>query len=515
MFNQLRLGASLALATTCGIALTSSASAQCASTELRQLGAPDVHAGDELGQSVAIDGTVAVSGAWKESTGVGAAYVHEFIDGAWQPVAKLIPSDGVLGDNFGVSVAISGDTIVVGAYQPFPSEQPGKAYVYVRPAGGWANLLTETAVLSASTGVPNDNFGYDVDIDGDTIVVGSYLFDQGLFVNTGAAFVYERPGSGWATATEDAMLTASDANADDQFGISVAISGDTIAVGADRDSDQFFQAGSAYVFEKPVGGWVSTVQNAKLVASSAVDLDRFGLSVAVEDTTVVVGAWGDDRIAEKAGTAYIYERPGSGWANATESARLTGSDLAAGDHFGWAVDIRDDVIAVGAPSNLFDGDGFGATYLFLKPAGGWVNTSEDAKLEQSNAAHKDDFGLSVAVAAPYTLVGAHWFETGGFSQAGASYVFGGAMDCNGNGILDLCEIVDHSSPDKDGDGMLDECAGAPCPGDLDGDDVVGFTDIVSLLAAWGPCPGCAADLNGDDAVTFDDLVAMLASWGPC
>ena len=444
------------LAATSALLVSTPASAQCAATELTALEASDLFAGDQFGRSVDVDGDYAVVGASEESFGVGSAYLFQWTGTAWVEVAKLTPSNGVSGDKFGTSVAISGDTVVVGAYQPFPAEEPGLAYVFVEPGGGWTSM-TESARLTASDAFPNDNFGYAVDIDGDTIVVGSYLHDDGD-TNTGTAFVYERPLTGWATATEDAKLTASDFNASDQFGISVAIAGDTIAVGADRDSDVQFQAGSAYVFQRAGASWTTMTETAKLTVASPTAIDRFGISVGVGDQAVVVGAWAEDAGGTQAGAAYVFERPVSGWIDANPDAKLTASDAAAGDHFGWAVDMQDDVIAVGAPANLFDGSGLDAAYLFLEPAAGWADATEDALLTQAAAPVDDEFGLALALGGGRLHVGAHFFAAGGFSNAGGSFLFAGADDCNGNGLLDLCEIVATPSLDADGDGRLDACA---------------------------------------------------------
>ena len=350
-------------------AAPTTASAQCQSQESFKLAASDVHAGDELGRSVDVSGTVAVAGAPRKDIGIGAAYVYEWDGADWRTVAKLTASGGVMGDEFGYAVAVSGDVVVVGARQPSPAEMPGLVYVFERPAGGWADM-TETARLTASDGAANDNFGAAVDIDGTTIVVGAYL-DDDAGDNSGAAFVFERPAGSWTDMTEAGKLTADDANALDQFGIAVSISGDTVVVGADRDSDVISQAGSAYVFARPGGAWTNMVDTAKLTVSTPVDFDRFGLSVAVSGDTAVVGAWGDDTAANKAGAAYVFAMPGGGWVDANETATLTASDAVAGIHLGWSVSIDGDVIAAGAPANLFDG--FGARCRVPLPeAGGRV-----------------------------------------------------------------------------------------------------------------------------------------------
>jgi hypothetical protein len=438
--------------------LVPTAHAQCESSQLAAPTAADAFAGDQFGVSVAASGGLAVVGASEEEFGTGSAYVFEFNGTQWLQVAKLIASDGSTGDKFGISVGVHGDVIVVGAYQPSPAEQPGKAYVFEKPGSGWADM-TETAQLTASDAANNDNFGFAVDIDGTTIVVGAYL-DDDSGTNSGSAYVFEKSFIGWESTTETAKLTASDANAMDQFGIDVAIAGNTIAVGADRDSDGAYQAGSAYVFVKPDEGWVTSVETGKLTVANPVDFDRCGLSVGVGDGFVVAGAWGDDQAAEKAGVLHIFERPLDGWANMTATAELTASDAASGDHLGWSVDVDGKVIVAGAPANLFDGSGFGAVYLYLQPSTGWTDAAEDARLESSTLVQDDEFGTAVAIGGSLVNVGARYFATGGYSNAGAAYLFGGAMDCNSNQELDLCEMVSGSGADSDGNGVLDECEGA-------------------------------------------------------
>jgi hypothetical protein len=238
-----RIAAPVVLAALFAAGAVPAATAQCQSAESVTLASSDVHAFDEFGRGVDIDGTVAVVGAPRDENGYGAAWVFR---------ARLTGTDTALGDEFGGEVAIEGDVVAVGARMPFPAERPGAVYVFERPGGGWTDM-TQTAKLTASDGLANDNFGGAVDIDGGTIAVGAYLHNAPVS-NTGAAYVYAAPAGAWTDTTETAKLTASDGNAEDQFGISVSISGDAVIAGADRDSDVLYQAGSAYVFVMPGEG---------------------------------------------------------------------------------------------------------------------------------------------------------------------------------------------------------------------------------------------------------------------
>lgn len=304
-------------------------------------------------------------------------------------VAKLTAADAGVGDGLGVSVAISGDTVVAGAVGDDIglNDGQGSAYVFVKPPTGWADM-TSVAKLTASDGGQSDELGISIAVSGDTVVVGAAghpLFDLGQ------AYVFVKPAGGWASMTETAKLTASDGLAGDHFGISVGISGDTIVVGAIFDDAPFIEQGSAYVFEKPAGGWTSMTQTAKLTASDGLAIDRFGKSVGIDGDTIVVGANADDiGVNTNQGSVYVFLEPAGGWVNGNENAKLTASDGAANDLLGWSAAIDGDTVVVSAISS---------TYVFVQPAGGWSgNLTESAKLSVF-------FGKSVGVSGALIAVG--------------------------------------------------------------------------------------------------------------
>ena len=183
----------------------------------------------------------------------------------WVQLAELTASDGASGDAFGSSVAISGNTVVVGA--PNSNKRRGAAYVFVRPATGWANM-TEMAKLPAWHGA-DAKFGSSVAISGNTIAVGAP--SQPVFAGfkpndfQGTAYVFVKPVSGWADMTPTAKMTASDGAPGDFMGSCIAISGDTVVVGANQIDS--LGVGAAYVFVKPVGGWRDMTETAELTAS--------------------------------------------------------------------------------------------------------------------------------------------------------------------------------------------------------------------------------------------------------
>jgi hypothetical protein len=296
--------------------------------------------------------------------------------------AKLFASDGKHFDYFGSAVAISGDTIVVGAYHSSPGgvDRAGTAYVFVKPSSGWTGNLTQSARLTASDKRETAYFGLSVAIDGEVVVVGA---DFGGYVNCGKAYVFVKPSYGWVgDLTENARLNPGELMNNNDFGGDVAVSGDTIVV-ADpyARTPSKASAGKAYVFVKPVGGWTGNLTpSAKLFASDAESYDDFGWSVAISGDTIVAGSFYASPGVTWAGAAYVFAKPVGGWTgDLTESAKLTASDKSNADHLGVDVAISGDVVVAGACDLLIGSDG--AVYVFVKPSGGWRGSlTESAKL---------------------------------------------------------------------------------------------------------------------------------------
>ena len=302
----------------------------------------DSVANDEFGYSVAISGTTAVVGAWFHAGYTGRAYVFENTGGAWRQVAPLLGSDTVAGDWFGSSVAVSGTTIVVGAW--LADNEAGRAYVFTQTGGAWR----QTAELKGSDTVANDGFGDSVAISGRTIVVGS----SGHANFAGRAYVFENSGGAWRQTAE---LKGSDTVANDpsgdSFGDSVAISGTTIVVGADLKD---YGAGRAYVFENSGGAWRQT---AELTGSYTAGLGMFGDSVAISGITVIVGSC----VAMPGGAAYVFTQTGGVW---RQVAELENSDMVVADLFGDSVAISGRTAIVGAPGQAKQRIYPGRAYVF-------------------------------------------------------------------------------------------------------------------------------------------------------
>lgn len=369
--------------------------------------------GDWFGRSVAIDGDTAVVGANLHGGG-GIVHVYTRTGTTWSPEATLVGSDTRASDDFGFSVAVSGDTIVVGAFEhDVPTGggarvlNSGAAYVFVRGGGGgW----TQQAKLVADVPTPVDNFGRSVDVDGDTIVVGNLFDDEPGKSNTGAAFVFARTATAW---TQEARLTASDTAGGDGLGFSVAVERDTVLASADLDDDVGgADSGSVYVFTRAGTTWT---EQAKLRAVDAASGDRFGSAVDLDGRVALIGAEGDDDGGLGSGSAYAFVRSGSGWVH---EAKLTAPAAAAGDRFGFALSMEGGVAVIGAYLADLAGPQSGAAFVYTRSAGGWA--VETPALTASDAVPDHRFGIAVAIDAGTALIGATGPEN--HDEPGAAYV---------------------------------------------------------------------------------------------
>jgi FG-GAP repeat len=377
--------------------------------QLAELTASDGEIGDALGWSIAMSGNTVVVGAINANGyGAGAVYVFVKPQNGWAnatQVAKLT-GNGSIGSEFGSSIAISGNTVVVA--QNADSQSSGVC-VFVEPAGGWVDM-SPTAVLSTSDG----NGVGTVAISGNTIVAGS----AGETVNgnsgQGAAYVYVRPAGGWSNLTQNAKLTASNGEMGDGLGSSVAVSGNTVVTGAYGVNQQ---SGAAYVFVKPARGWEDMTQTAELGYTRAAAGQEFGLSAAIDSGTIVVGAPSyNARI--QAGAAYVFVEPAGGWVNTNQTAALTSPGA---NNLGASVSVNDGVVVAGAPDTTSDGvDAQGAANVFVEPVGGWKTTSH-YQYQLSAGGSFSGFGFAVANIGTTVVAGA--WDAVNFGP-GAAYVFG-------------------------------------------------------------------------------------------
>jgi hypothetical protein len=293
----------------------------------------------------------------------------------------------------------------------------GAAYVFIRSGTSWS----QQAKLVASNPSAYDKFGYAASISGD----GSYAIvgadgEDTTASGSGAAYVYVRSGTSWS---QQQMLKATDAGANHNFGHSTYMSTDgTYAIiGAyDGDNTAGNYLGKAYIFTRSGSTWS---QQAKLTASDAAAGDKFGYTVAINDdgTYAIVGTPYQDTGGSDAGAAYIYVRSGTSW---TQQAKIQSSDIQASDNFGYTVSISGDGshVMVGAEKEDTTGNDAGSAYIFKRSGSSW---SQIKKLQAADAAADDKFGHSVSIASSdgtYSIVGANGEDAGG-SNAGAAYIF--------------------------------------------------------------------------------------------
>jgi len=321
-------------------------------------------------------------------------------------VAKLVADDGATNDFFGFSVALSGDTAVIGVLRDDDNgNDSGSAYVFTRSGTTWS----QQAKLTATDGAANDTFGGNVALFGDTAVIGA-LRDDDKGNDSGSAYVFTRSGTTWS---QQAKLTATDGAAGDEFGYSVAISGDTAVIGAARDDDKGNDSGSAYVFTRSGTSWS---QQAKLTAADGAAGDVFSISVALSGDMVVIGADLGDEKGENSGAAYVFTRSGSTW---SQQAKLTAADGAAGDLFGIRIALSGDTAVIGAARDDDKGDNSGAAYVFIRSGTTW---NQQAKLTATDGAANDRFGTRVALSGNTAVIGAI-LDDDNSDNSGSAYVF--------------------------------------------------------------------------------------------
>jgi trimeric autotransporter adhesin len=432
--------------------------------------------GDSFGRSVALVGdTLAVGAPGEDSsaTGVngnqsdenadasGAVYIFQRSGSSWTQQAYIKASDTRATDSFGRAVALSGDTLAVAAAR----SGVGAVYIFRRAGGAWA----QQAIVTASNGEPGDGFGFQVALSGDTLAVAAIgEGSSATGVNgdqadnsagsAGAVYVFQRIGILW---TQQAYVKASNTGPLHQFGTSLAIVGDTLAVGAPSEAsgargingnqldNSYIHAGAVYVFQRTGTAWSQQVY---VKASNTAPLAQFGCSLALSEDTLVVGAKSEasgatgvdgdqsDANALGAGAVYVFHRTGNSWA---QQAYIKASNTEAPDAFGFSVALSGSILAVNAIGEDSSATGLngsqtdnnaldaGAVYVFRRTGTAWV---QDAYVKSSNIERSDSFGSTLALSGD-TLVIAAMAEDGSeiginrnqadnrAEDAGAVYVF--------------------------------------------------------------------------------------------
>jgi hypothetical protein len=365
---------------------------------------------DHFGYSVAIDGNTAVVGAFEKdgaNPDVGAVYVFQRSGNEWPLQAQLTTPTTVQDARFGRAVAISGDTIAVGApFDDHAQATSGAVYIFTRSGTVW----TQRAKLGADA-TSGDRFGWSVALEGSTLAVGAPTDETTGAANAGALFVFTGSGATWTQ--QGAALAASTPEESDLLGSSIAISGDVLVAGAEGEDQTNVDSGAAYVFTRSAGVWT---ERARLRAAAPGENNLFGHSVAVDGGTLVVGEPG--RVSNTGG-AHVFVGSGASW---SLQQFLTPADAAEGDAFGHAVALRGDLALVGAYNEEDSSGPFnrGAVYVWRRSGSTWTQPD---KFLASDATSGDRFGFGLALTPGAAVVGAPYDANGSNVEAGSAYVF--------------------------------------------------------------------------------------------
>lgn len=459
----------------------------------------------QFGYRVAVSDGVLLVGARGELQGIGAAYVYERGFSGWTLAQKLEPDDAPA--LFGHAVAVEGSTLFVTADKDSElATWAGAAYVYGYDAteGAW----TFRQKLTATDGDEYDLFGYAVALDGETAIISASQDDQdGAY--SGSVYVFDRDSGGLWTQT--AKLTPNDGEPGNEFGRDIALHGNVLVVGAPVDDDQGTASGSAYILEgDDSGGWSET---AKLLASDGGSFQGFGGWVANGTGGVLVAAPDAHGNQDHTGAVYAFEKNAEGdW---VEAQKLIAQDGHTSDFFGWGLALHGDTALIGAAGdNQFGDDNIGSVYIFQRGDDGlWT---QQAKLYASDYAEDDRFGSAVALHGSTAVVGAYGDDDSGNESGAAYVFDLAGHDCNANSRCDDLDIQDGSSPDDNGNGWPDECEAGDCAADLNADGAVNLADLSGLLANFGLLPDqnpATGDVDGDGDVDLADLSALLTEYG--
>jgi hypothetical protein len=362
---------------------------------------PTPNTNDGFGYSVAVSGNIVVVGAYNDYTGAtntGAAYIFDAATGnLLRTLANPTPASN---DYFGYAAAISGNSVIVGAYgDDTGATDTGAAYIFDATTGNLLSTLVKPTPATAAY------FGNSVAVCGNCVVVGAMYYDIGSMSGVGAAYIFDAPTGNYLRT-----LANPKPGTNDFFGNSVAVSENTVVIGANHDHTSGNYAGEAYIFNTANGNLLHTLANPTPEYGNS-----FGDSVTISSNTVVVGAYLDDTGATDAGAAYIFDA-----ATGNLLHTLANPTPSPSDHFGHSVAVSGNIVVVGAQEDNSGEVSAGSAYIFDAITGNLLRT-----LANPTVASDDHFGCSVAVSGNIVLVGACDDDTGA-GGAGAAYIFNAA-----------------------------------------------------------------------------------------
>ena len=511
-----------------------------------------------FGSSLAIDGDVMVVGAVRDSAAgpdSGSAYIFERDEsGQWIQQLKIVPDDIESNDFFGTSVSVSGNTVAIGAVGDVFDGNPelfsftGSVYIYKKSETTWE---LEQKIIAPEE---HDGFGMSVALSGDTLFVGAINAKQLIdwYEYQGKVCVYKRnPKTSplWNISQEPLFLY----NSKSLLGNAMTFNEGSLFVGA-MSHTTYDDSYREYVGATAVLDYNNNELNEaqSLIPDNATTNARFGISIAIQDDVAVIGSLEDSSVGDYSGAAYVYRNNGVSW---EEEAKLLPSDNEAWGGFGFSVAISDNYVIVGSPGKSFSSL-TGAVYLFLKKGDEWV---EETKLIASDAMADALFGISTEVVENYLVVGAP-----GQDYVGSLYFYNLDMiadtdndgipdatdncvefynpkqiDCDENGVGDVCDILYDPSIDCQSNGILDvcelsscwidddcelgicdydlNCSGIPdsceCLSDIILDGIVDVNDVLILINNWGNSG--IGDINYNGIVDVSDLLIVVGNWGEC
>ncbi len=374
--------------------------------------ASDGTANSYFGSAAALNGSTALIGADGDNSFQGAAYLFTKSNGSWSEGQKLTASDGLPGDEFGYRVVLADNTLLVGAFTATVGGvvSQGAAYVFTQSDGTWS----ESQKLTASDGALFDNFGASVALDGSTLVVGANGATVGGNAAQGAVYVFTESNGTW---TQTQKLTANDGAAYDNFGLSVALKGSTVLIGSPRAAiGGNAGQGALYVFTESNGTWSQTQ---KLTASDGAGNDSFGESVALDASMALIGAYNATINGHSfQGAAYTFTESNGTW---SQTQKLTASDGTANANFGNTVALNGSTALIGADGSTVGSNTYqGKAYLFTESGGSW---SQSDTFIASDGAVDDYFGAALAWDGATALISTPHPTIGGNTWQGAAYFY--------------------------------------------------------------------------------------------